>query len=373
MTHTGPSSPYGNLPGLTADGKPSSGISFTKGELDNAGKKISGQTELLGQLNQASGQLPVPWPHFGVLGIGVQNVHEKAIESQRKALTRAQEALASWDPALRAADKNYRAADDNSGSNLPPSDPFPAGLPKDLGNPGKNALPAGLTDPKLPGSDLPGSKLPGSDLPGSDLPGSNLPGSDLPGSNLPGSDLPGSNLPGGDVPGSNVPNPNLPNANLPNANLPNANLPNANLPATNPADTRVPDLDAALNPRKTDLSSFQPTTPQLPTVDPNAAGPGTRTGIPATSLGGPGGGTGVGAGSGLGAGGVLPGNAAAAGLRGAGASGMPMMPMMPMGAGANNNQERDRDKAVGLAEDEGVWGGDEDIAPPVLGQEDDLL
>ncbi|MFD2355667.1 hypothetical protein ACFSTC_49940 [Nonomuraea ferruginea] len=132
-------------------------------------------------------------------------------------------------------------------------------------------------------------------------------------------------------------------------------------------DTRVPDLDSALNnPNKTDLSSYQPTTPNVPSLDPNATGLGTRTG---NQLGGvPGTGTGMGAGSG--GGGLAPG--AAAGLRGgAGAPGMPMMPMMPMGGGgAGSGEERDRDKTVGLSEDEGVWGGDEDIAPQVIGQEE---
>ncbi|MCK2221290.1 pentapeptide repeat-containing protein [Actinomadura sp. ATCC 31491] len=360
----GGANPYTlNLPGLTADGKPSSGISFTKGELANAGTRIESQTELLSRLNQSSTNLPVPWPHFGVLGMGVQSVHEKAIESQRSALERAREALETWQPALVAADKNYKKADDESGK-PPGSDLPPGGLPTGLP---KTDLPTGL-----PKTDLPGTDLPGTDLPGTNLPGTNLPGTDLPGTDVPGSDLPGSDLPGSDVPGSDLPGGNLPGTDLPGTNLPGANGNQPNIPTTDPADTRVPDLDSALNPNKTDLSAFQPTaTPQVPTIDPNAAGLNSRTGVPG-SIGLPGSGTG--AGGGIGAGGALPGGAAAA-LRGAaGSSGMPMMPMMPMsGAGANGNQERDRDKTVGLGEDEGVWGGDEDIAPPVLGQEDDLL
>ncbi|MED7927437.1 pentapeptide repeat-containing protein [Nonomuraea sp. LP-02] len=360
--------PIPGMPGLTPDGKPSSGISFTKDELAKAGGKIGDQTQLIGQVNQRSDQLPVPWPHFGVLGWGVQNVHEKAIQSQREALARAKEALESWDPALRAADKNYTKADDSSGD--------PNNLPK-------TTLPGG----GLPGGGLPNTKLPKTDLPNTDLPKTNLPNTDLPKTNLPNTDLPNTDLPNTDVPGGNLPNPNLPGTDLPNANLPGTNTPGANLPGTDlpktdlpgmdPISTRVPDLDAALNPNKTDLSSFQPTatpTPQVPTFDPNSNALGTRTNVPG-SLGLPSTGTVPSTGVGLGGGGLVPGSAAAAGMRGAaaGMSGMPMMPMMPMSGAGNANQERDRDKTVGLGEDEGVWGGDEDIAPPVLGQEDDLL
>ncbi|WP_428834626.1 hypothetical protein, partial [Nonomuraea maheshkhaliensis] len=61
----------------------------------------------------------------------------------------------------------------------------------------------------------------------------------------------------------------------------------------------------------------------------------------------------------------------AAGLRGAGAAGgPPMMPMMPMSGGAGGQEGRDREKTIGLSEDEGLWMGDEDIAPQVIGQEE---
>ncbi|MGA4990507.1 pentapeptide repeat-containing protein [Nonomuraea bangladeshensis] len=362
------SNPYiPGMPSLTPDGKPSSQISFTKDELARAGGKITDQAKLIGQVDGRSANLPVPWPHFGVLGWGVQNVHEKAIQSQREALARAKEALESWDPALRAADKNYTKADDASGdpNNLPKTTLPGGGLPN-----------GGLPNTKLPSTNLPNADLPKTNLPNTDLPNTNLPNTNLPNTDLPNTDVPDGNLPNTNVPGTDLPNANLPGTNTPGANLPGTDLPKTNLPGMDPADTRVPDLDAALNPNKTDLSSFKPTatpTPQVPGFDPSVNGPGTRTGVPNT-LGVPVTSTvpGTGVGGGLGA---VPGNAAAAGLRGAtaGASGMPMMPMMPMSGAGNANQERDRDKIVGLGEDEGVWGGDEDIAPPVLGQEDDLL
>ncbi|MFD0888724.1 WXG100 family type VII secretion target, partial [Streptosporangium algeriense] len=55
---------------------------------------------------------------------------------------------------------------------------------------------------------------------------------------------------------------------------------------------------------------------------------------------------------------------------GAGTGGMGGMPMMPMtGGGAGGEQDKEREKSTWMSEDEGVWGGDEDIAPPVIGQE----
>jgi hypothetical protein len=52
----------------------------------------------------------------------------------------------------------------------------------------------------------------------------------------------------------------------------------------------------------------------------------------------------------------------AAGMRG----GMPMggMPMAP-GQGGKGGEERERE--TWLSEDEDVWGGDDDTAPPVIG------
>ncbi|MGP3955562.1 hypothetical protein ACTWPT_06155 [Nonomuraea sp. 3N208] len=310
--------------------QPSSGISFTKGELDNAGNKISSQTELLANLQGATGSLGVPWPHFGVVGWGLQSVHEQAIQSQHDALSRAKKALETWDPALREADRNYRDADDESGGDDESGADDLGGL-GDLGGAGD----LGGLNPDLPtgAGDLPG-------MPDTGLP--ETPDATLPDGTLPDGELPG----GGDVPGSDLPQPNL--------------------PTTDPADMKVPDLDSALNnPAKTDLSSYQPTTPQIPSNLPatDPSGLGTRTGP--GSFGGPG----SGLGAGVGPNGGIPG--VGAGLRGAGGPGMPMMPMMPMGgAGAGGNQERDRENTVGLAEDEGVWGGDEDIAPQVIGQED---
>ncbi|TDD30700.1 hypothetical protein E1286_45755, partial [Nonomuraea terrae] len=99
----------GQLPGL------SSGISFTKHELEAGGNKIQGQTELIDNLAGKSGKLPVPFPHFGVAGMGLQKVHEGLIHSQNDALAKARKALDSWQPALKTADENYVKADDGDG------------------------------------------------------------------------------------------------------------------------------------------------------------------------------------------------------------------------------------------------------------------
>ncbi|HEX4814464.1 MAG TPA: hypothetical protein VFV66_17110 [Nonomuraea sp.] len=318
-----PYPPLGNFGGQTS--QPSSGISFAKNELENAGGRISDQTSLLTGLVNSSNKLNVPFPHFGVVGMGLQGLHQKAIQSQQEALRRAGEALGTWEPALRSADANYRQADDDSG--LPPPGLGDLGPLDGLGGLRNTGLPK-LPEGSLPGGSLPDGSLPDGSLPGGSLPDGSLPGGDLPGGNLPGTDLPGANLPGG----------------------------------ADPNDMRVPDLDTALNnPGRTDLSSFQPTTPNIGSHLPADPSLGTRTG----TFGGPA----SGQGAGLGANGAVPGTGAAAGLR-AGASGMPMMPFMPMGGAGAGDKERDRDKAVGLAEDEGVWGGDEDIAPEVIGGED---
>ncbi|MEO3873652.1 hypothetical protein ABGB18_32990 [Nonomuraea sp. B12E4] len=328
--------PYAGFPG-GQDLKPSSGISFTEGELANSGRQIDSQVNILQGLKDGVGGLGVPFPSFGVIGIGIELALDRAVNAQSEALAKAHKALSSWQPALEAADRNYKKANDESGDPFGPGGPGGPGDLGDLGGPGglKNADLGGVGAGDLPG--MPDGSLPGSDLPGSDLPGSDLPGSDLPGSDLPGVDNPSTDLPSTD-------------------------LPQQNMPGIDPADMKVPDIDSALNgPSKTDLSSYQPTNPNIAgnpaSMDPS--GLGTRTG-PGT-MGGPGPGSGMGgAANGL----------SAAGLRGAGAGGMPMMPFMPpMGGAAAGQEERDREQTVGLSEDEGVWGGDEDVAPQVIGQE----
>ncbi|GAA0567927.1 hypothetical protein [Actinomadura livida] len=81
---------------------------------------------------------------------------------------------------------------------------------------------------------------------------------------------------------------------------------------------------------------------------------------------------GFGGGAGAGSGGVGPGGVGGGGMGAAGRGaagmrgGMPMggMPMAP-GQGGKGGEERERE--TWLSEDEDVWGGDDDTAPPVIG------
>src|SRR5690606_18092326 len=265
-----------SFPSFGLDGKPSSGISFTKGELTSAGQKLGDHVTYLQELEKRAGNLSVSFPHFGVLGMGVHSAHESAIESQREVLKRAKAALESWKPALEAADANYREADDNSG-------------PGDLGG-----LPLGPGDmPSLgpmPSTDIPGAGLPGTDLP--DLPeqGVDVAPTDMPNVKPPGVEVPDVKPPGTDVPGVNPPGVEVPGADLPGNEMPGAEMPHPNMPGTDPADRRVPDIDSARNPNRTDLAAHQPTPPNVPVLDPAATGVGTRTGTPIGNAvtGGPG-------------------------------------------------------------------------------------
>lgn len=344
MTGNGSGSPWPNIGGLQR----SSGISFTKEELKKGAEKIDPGVTRVEGMEEGTQKLPVPPPYFGVIGWGVQTVHQEAITEHKEALARARRALQSWIPAIKQADRNYSEADDNSG---PPNFGGPGGGDLgnigDLGQLGKPELPVGQGGlPDMPDTGRPG--IPDGTMPDIEQPGVG----DLPGTGPDGSGPPGMDGPGTDLPGVDLPDPGV-------------DLPEQSVPSTDPADMKVPDIDSALNsPARTDLSSYQPTTPQMPahlsTTDPSQLG--TRTGA------GPfGGGSGVGMGANAGQNAGMPG-----GLRGAGGQpGMPMMPFAPMGgAGAGKDQERDREKTLGLAEDEGVWGGDVDIAPEVIGKED---
>jgi hypothetical protein len=182
-----------------------------------------------------------------------------------------------------------------------------------------------------------GAKLPHD--PGGKIPNGKLPGGHLPGGNIPGGNHPGGNLPGGSHPGGNLPGGNLPGGNLPGGNHPSTKLQYFHMPP--------------------------------------GGGSGGLGGLHGGGAGGlPGGGTGGLPGSGLaggGAGGGLSGGAMndalaaeRAAMGGAGANGMGMG--MPMGGGGGaGGQSEDRERSTWLSEDEDIWGGDGDVAPPVIG------
>ena len=337
---------FGNVPASGEVPLPSSGISFKESELSAAGGQIDGQTALIGILQGKAAGMGVPFPGFGVIGMGFAGAHDKAIERQTSVLEQGKKALDSWKGALKDADTNYSAVEEKSGNQ------FGGG---------------GLGGGGLGGSGLDPSALGGGPgLGGLPAVGSGgLPTSDLPKTDLPSTDLPSTDLPDAGLPNTSLPNTSLPNTGLPDTDLPDTDLPRSNLPGVDNPDMKVPSIDSALNPDqvKTDLSAFDPPKTQLnvPTT-PGLDDVGTRSG---TTLGSP---------TVTGAGGVGS-TAGAGGLRAAGTgagalgSGMPMMPMMPMSGAGTGGEERDREGNSLLSEDEGVWGGDEDIAPEVIGRE----
>lgn len=188
---------------------------------------------------------------------------------------------------------------------------------------------------------------------------------------------------------------------LPDPTLPGADGTGPKLPDPSGTDPKLPDPNAldpsAMNPKLTDPSALDPRTASA--LDPNGVtgdlgkqnlglpdptktalsgyNPGDLT-AGQSRLPGPTTWTGDGQGPGIStngayAGGTAGGSLSGGALRGAGAGamgagGMPMMPMVPPSGGAGE-QGKERDKMAGRGEDEGVWVGDEDIAPPVIGME----
>jgi hypothetical protein len=358
----------GQLPSM------SPGVSFKTSALDTNSQSIDDHTLVISALEGKTENLRVQWPHFGVIGMGVSSVHDKAIERQADALAKGRKALQSWKTALKQAAKNYQAAEDANGDGVKNINFDPNGLgggPNGLGNLG-NLGNSGLPDTGAGLPDLSGAgKPPGIDtgLPKTDLPKTDLPSTDLPKTDLPKTDLPSTNLPKTDLPSASVGN----QADMKVPNIDSALNGQPQMP-----DQKLPDVDGKL-PDGTQLSQFDPNSlntpqvknPDLSSLSPDLNGATTRTG-PGTGVG-TGGGTGTGTGFGTGIGGGAGAGAVPAGLRGlngsSGMSGMPMMPMMPMsGAGTGGDKENERQNAL-LGEDEGVWGGDDEIAPEVIGRD----
>ncbi|MEV0993360.1 hypothetical protein [Nonomuraea sp. NPDC050202] len=348
---------YSNMPVTPQISPPSSGLSFKEGGLEAVSGRIDGSTGLFGSLQGKASEMGVPFPSFGVIGMGVATAHDKAIEAQSSALARGREALESWKSALKDAAANYKAAED------PPTD-GPGITGPGITGPGitgPGITGPGITGPGItgPGITGPGITGPGIEGPGIEGPGTGGPASvDQPG--VPKTTLPEAQLPDTDPMGTDLPKTDMPGTDPPHVDLPKTDMPGNNLPGVANPDMKVPDIDSVLNPNRntTDLSSFNPNTPQLNGV-PSADSPdvSTRTGVP---LGSPTG-NGVVSTSGVRA----PGPALPGGM----GSGMPMMPMMPMSGAGNGADERDREQAALLSEEEGVWDDDEDIAPEVIGKE----
>jgi hypothetical protein len=109
----------------------------------------------------------------------------------------------------------------------------------------------------------------------------------------------------------------------------------------------------------TNLAGFDPSGGGGPGL---AGGGGGFGGDP---LGGAGSGA-LGGANGLGAGGGVGGGLGAGAGAGAGGAGMAGRGMMPMAPG-HGQGEKERERSTWLTEDEDVWGGDGDAAPPLIG------
>lgn len=176
--------------------------------------------------------------------------------------------------------------------------------------------PGGPGNPKVPGGGGGGGHIPSGGGAGGHIPGSGT-GGHIPGSGT-GGHIPGS---GGHIPGSGT-------------------------------GGHIPGGGGLGGAGGTDLAGFHA---------PGGGGGGLGGGLGGDPMGGAGSGLtggpgalGNGLGGGLGAG---------AGAGGAGAAGRGMMPMM----GGHNQGEKERERSTWLTEDEDVWGGDGDAAPPMIG------
>ncbi|GLW05005.1 hypothetical protein Misp01_01350 [Microtetraspora sp. NBRC 13810] len=357
---------------------------------DNYGKLAPGVQVVS---DQTKG-IDIPFPSFGVVGLGLNGVHAEARRGAASALDAARGALESWQRALRATEKSYAEAEEKNGGGdgggTGGGNPFNVGAPDLSGlNGGMPKIDsAGFKNPDLSGLDPNGPGIKGPDLSGLDPDGPDIKNPDLDGLDPDGPDIKNPDLDGLDPDGPDIKNPDLdgldPNGpDIKNPDLsglnPNVPDPNTNVPGFDSDGLRTSldglndRLSGMNDPLKTDLSEFDPSKmpgydpSKVPGLDPNRIGaPGTN--VPASWTGQPGTDTLT---RGGGTGGVMPPEGTGA-LRAAsgvnGLNGMPMMPMMP-GMGGAPNEGRENESSIPLHEREEVWMDDEDIAPPVLGME----
>ncbi|MBB5074864.1 hypothetical protein [Nonomuraea endophytica] len=337
-------------------------------QVKNIGGQIGGRGGDFTILSNRTKVIDMPPFTFGVVGAGINVAHRGTVDKAAQALVDGKEVVESYKKALKdVADHVDQAHKASKLEKEPPAGPEikppagPGGI-KPPGGPGFD--PKGLDKMGGPGpNDI---KVPGPD----DIKGPGDLGkkpSDL-------DDL----IPKDPKDPDKIDVPKQPGlddlGNRPGTDTPNPNMPNPNLPTTNTPNLDTGDLDKKLQDAKTDLAGVDPKVPGLndlanrnPTL-PDGRLPGAPT---STGTGGfSGADNGLGRGSGGGSGGL--GGAGGMGniAKALNGGGMPMMPMAPMGgAGAGGDGNQDRERTTYLSEDEGVWGGDEDIAPPVLGKE----
>ncbi|WP_066933230.1 hypothetical protein [Microtetraspora fusca] len=306
-----------------------------KGEVTRLGGDLAQHAPTLGNISKATGSIEVGFPGFGAIGLGLASAHDNARKAAAKALEEAQKALASWEKALKDMDENYDRTNPD-----PPKNPNPAG-PGGPQVPGPGDLGKG---PKVPNPDDlgKGPKVPNPDDLGK---GPKVPNPDDLGKGPSGGPDLGNAGPG--TGGPTDPSLNRPDLGL-GTDLPSHDTTGITTPSIGDPNTRL----AGLDPNGATIPGGQ---------YPGGGGSGwPGAGSGGTTTGGSGySGTASGAG---------PGRTAADAARGAGAGGTGMPYMPPMGGNAAGAQEREREKPGFLTGDEGDWGADDDVAPPVIGQ-----
>ncbi|MEV5742035.1 hypothetical protein AB0L30_18470 [Microbispora rosea] len=345
-------------------------------EVTKFGNDVAGRGQVLADTSGRIKNIHLPMLTFGVIGGSLNGVHSQVRNTTADAVAKGKEVLESWKAAVDQAVKNAKEAEkQSSGDNGKGGKPGLPGGPKAPGlDPKKLGLGGGL--PKTgPGSGLGNDFTLPKDKLGTDIDDS-LSHPDLPdGSTLPGPGGNGDGLPGpGDVNGDGLGGSGLdPNGSgLGQDGLGRTGLDGLGQNNVNPLET--PKLN---NPGDTALSSYTPNPSSLPTPPPvpdlgtTGYGPGdysaNRPGSGGYGSGGNGSGT---YGSGAYGSGAGPG---AAGRAGGGAGGIPAMPYAPMGAGAGSNDDgKERTRGPAVPEDESTWFGDEDVAPSVLGMQEDV-
>jgi uncharacterized protein YukE len=168
--------------------------------------------------------------------------------------------------------------------------------------------------------------------------------------------------------------PPMPNGGAPHPSTPNVPHPPTPTHVTPPHTPTHPTIPTHTTPPNVPTTTGSPHGADLAGL-PGGGGPGLGGGGgglgPGLGGGGLGGGPGVGApGAGMPSGALgtageaaAAQNAALAGKGGANGTGMPM----GMGGGGAGGQKEERERSTWLTEDEDVWGGDGDVAPPVIG------
>ncbi|MDP4506631.1 hypothetical protein [Nonomuraea turcica] len=311
------------------------------------GTNVGGYGQDLTEMSDKTRAIDIHVMAFGAIGGGLNVAHRSVRDGAADALKQAKDVLDSWKKALNTAADNTEAAEE-------------AGKGPGTGPGGPGGLPTG----KMPKTPLGGPGVDPSDL-GTGRPPT-IPQPDPGDIKQPDLTTPDP----GDTkqPDLTTPDPGdiqRPDLNTPGVNTPGLNTPGVNTPDLNTPGAKTPDLSGVSKPN-TDLASANPNlptsttppsirTPDSPAFDPRASMP--RTGYPE---GGP-----------VAGGAMPPGSAAPGSIARALNTGIPpMYPPPGMGGMGANNGDKDRERGPHLAEDEGVWGTDEDYAPAVLGKEE---